>query len=220
MTEYNIIGDIAGQYGAFLALIAQMPQDATVLSVGDMIDRGPDSDKVISWFMNRENEAIALMGNHEHLMLNEFKDTGFYEKGCWIENGGAATYCSYNKSVPPEVLDWLEQLPLYHQDEGLLVTHAPINPCYGLERACNLGTGFANRWHIDWQSEHSVIWNRGTPRRIAGVYQVFGHRSEIGLKDFGVPASFATCIDTSRKKILTGLHWPSKKIYQQPYLGE
>ena len=212
--ELNIIGDIAGCYETLLALIAKMPQDATVLSVGDMVDRGNDSAKVISWFMNRENKALALMGNHEHMMLHASTSSYFYDKGVWLQNGGTSTLRSFNYSTPKKVKEWLAALPLYHQIEGLIVTHAPINPVIGLKRACNLGQSA-----VDNQCEMSVIWNRGSPKKIDGVYQVFGHQSHLGLKDFGIGKPFATCIDTSRSRVLTGMHWPSRKIYQQEFIG-
>jgi hypothetical protein len=218
MNEYNIISDIAGQYKTFLALIAQMPADATVLSVGDMVDRGPDSASVISWFMNPDNNAAAIMGNHEHMMLDHLRRGTYYQPSVWINNGGDHTLLSYNNSVPAEVVDWLASLPLYYRDTGLIVTHAPIHPIRGLAKACDLGTGFASPWRIDRVSEDSVLWNRGTPRKIDECYQVFGHNSQVGLRHYGIPTEYASCIDASNKKVLTGMHWPSRQIYQQPYI--
>jgi hypothetical protein len=219
MNQYNIIGDIAGEYKTFLALIAQMPQKATVVSVGDMIDRGPDSASVISWFMNPEHKAAAVMGNHEHMMLDWVRKGGYYHQSDWINNGGGYTNMSYNYEIPATVVDWLAALPLVYHDHGLVITHAPINPVRGLEKACNLGRGFISPWYVDPVSDESVLWNRGSPRRMDKVYQVFGHNAHVGLHHYGRPA-YASCIDTSRKKILTGMHWPSRKIYQQPFISE
>ena len=47
--EYLIIGDISGQYEALINLVKQAPNTIPV-SVGDLIDRGPDSKKVINFF--------------------------------------------------------------------------------------------------------------------------------------------------------------------------
>ena len=63
----NIISDIAGNYKTLMALLEKMPQDEEIISVGDMVDRGPRSKEVIEFFMNNEN-ATAIMGNHEHMM--------------------------------------------------------------------------------------------------------------------------------------------------------
>ena len=46
----NLIGDIHGNYQTLLALLKQMPDEESV-SVGDMIDRGPRSRKVLEFFM-------------------------------------------------------------------------------------------------------------------------------------------------------------------------
>jgi serine/threonine protein phosphatase 1 len=68
----NLIGDIQGKYRTLLALLKQMPDDDPV-SVGDMIDRGPHSMEVLEFF---RNHGKALLGNHEHMMLDYFCDSG------------------------------------------------------------------------------------------------------------------------------------------------
>ena len=83
----NIISDIAGNFDALLRLLTKMPDDE-VISLGDMVDRGPDSKAVINWFMSN---GRAVIGNHEHMMLDHCRQTGFYEKGMWELNGGDAT---------------------------------------------------------------------------------------------------------------------------------
>ena len=65
----NLIGDIQGNYHTLRALLKQMPDEEPV-SVGDMVDRGPRSKEVLEFF--RLN-GKALLGNHEHMMLDYFK---------------------------------------------------------------------------------------------------------------------------------------------------
>lgn len=113
----NIIGDIAGQYKTLMALVSKMPQ-GPVISLGDMVDRGPDSKAVLDYFKNHQ----ALLGNHEHLLIDawdfskklqslgltssnwkkEIKQKNlkaFYQAGLWIEtNGGDKTLLSYDKT--------------------------------------------------------------------------------------------------------------------------
>ena len=76
----NIIGDIAGNYLTFLALIKKMPDDP-IVSVGDMIDRGPRSKEVLEWFMRH---GSALLGNHEHLMLSAYRSRQADQVFSWI----------------------------------------------------------------------------------------------------------------------------------------
>lgn len=111
----NVIGDIAGQFKTLEALIKKMPQ-GEIMSLGDMVDRGPRSKDVLNFFKSHK----ALLGNHEHLMIDAFeysqklhelgasvnnwraaakeaKLKAYYQVGLWIDtNGGDATIASYD----------------------------------------------------------------------------------------------------------------------------
>ena len=126
----NIIGDIAGNYLTFLALIKKMPDDE-VISVGDMVDRGPRSKEVLEWFMKN---GQALLGNHEQMMLNAIKRTEPEFLRSWIGTGGLPTIQSFGlpqekvSQIPKNIVSWLEQLPLYLQSHGAFISHAPKDP--------------------------------------------------------------------------------------------
>lgn len=64
------IGDIHGCYQEFADLIAAvaLTSDDQLILLGDLINRGPDSCKVID--LAREHRAISLLGNHELRLLN------------------------------------------------------------------------------------------------------------------------------------------------------
>lgn len=206
----NIIADIAGRYETFLELLKKMP-DEEVLAVGDLIDRGPQSRQVVEWFMSH---GKALMGNHEHLLIDARKNTAIYPSGTWLSNGAWPTLISFNMDVPDCVVDWMETLPLYYEEDGLFVSHAFLHQRKTLEEACNIwNCGLAN---IDY----TIIWNRDPPIR-RDKFQVAGHNAYMGLRKFeDEQGDFAICIDASNDHKLTGLHWPSMKVYQQPYLEE
>lgn len=61
-----IIGDIHGCYRELLDLlaVAGVGDDEVVVSVGDLVDRGPDPGAVVDFFRHRPG-AVALCGNHE-----------------------------------------------------------------------------------------------------------------------------------------------------------
>jgi hypothetical protein len=64
------VGDIHGCHAEFADLLGKLAlskNDRLVL-LGDLVNRGPDSNKVID--LARENRAIALLGNHELRLLN------------------------------------------------------------------------------------------------------------------------------------------------------
>src|SRR5882757_8068391 len=103
MNNFNVIGDIAGNYKTMLALIAKMPPDATVLSLGDPNDRGPRSKEVIEWLMNN---GKLVQSNHAHMMVDCWKQImmpgaqpRYYDDGLWSANGGDKTVISYGDSM-------------------------------------------------------------------------------------------------------------------------
>lgn len=224
MRELNIIGDIAGNFLTLQALLKKMPKDATPLSLGDMVDRGPRSKEVIQFFS--EGDRLAVLGNHEHMMLDVIKNTGIYSSGLWYANGGTSTLKSYvpnhssdfSKSllqlaevVPSQHVDFISKLPSYlafNGEKTLIASHAPIYPRAPFEQVLDI-----TNWRI------SIIWNRGDPEEIEDTFQVYGHNSRKDVKYHkNENAYWGVGIDTSRAKVLTGLHWPSLDIYQQEYI--
>jgi len=58
-----IIGDVYGCYYTLKYLIAQLPKDADIIFVGDLVDRGNFSKEVVEFMIERSHRAI--LGNHE-----------------------------------------------------------------------------------------------------------------------------------------------------------
>ena len=212
----NIIADIAGQYKGFLKLLEKMPDD-DVVSVGDMVDRGPDSKEVVEWFMKN---GKAVLGNHEHMMVDFLRRGNFYDRGTWLWNGGGATQNSYGtEGVPEEVLVWLESLPFYMEFDGVLVSHSFLRPSavdddVVLKECCSFGTDISKK------GESTIIWNRLEPiRRERWNLQIVGHNSQFGLRRWADErGEYAICLDDCRNKKLTGIHLPSLEIFQQDYI--
>lgn len=206
MTNYNIIGDIAGQYATLVALLEKMPKDAVPLSVGDMVDRGPDSKKVVQFFMDN---GEAILGNHEHMCLDYSLGRREYMYGTWSQNGGQATLTSYGGVVDPDHLTWLDELPLCRHLEGAFVSHAFLGPT-PLDKAKRSLVGGG-----------SIIWSRYQPieRKDLGL-QIAGHNSHFGYKWFSSSKAknYAVCLDSSRQQVLTGIHYPSLEVFQQEYI--
>ena len=80
MTPLYAIGDIHGQRATLEAALERIARDggaaATVVFVGDYIDRGPDSPGVIDLLRQGQAEGrdwVCLAGNHD-TMLPDFLD--------------------------------------------------------------------------------------------------------------------------------------------------
>lgn len=214
----NIIGDIAGNYKTLLALLSKCPYDEPI-SVGDMVDRGPRSKDVLNFFMNN---GRAILGNHEHMMIDYLNNGGYYDRGTWFYNGGRNTILSYTPdedkppslAVPKDVLTWLEGLPLYLEVDGCLISHSFIAPHLTLDESCKFGRSI---YEVD---ETRIIWNREPPvRRAEWKIQICGHNSQFGLREFNDDDGlFALCLDDCRKKVLTAYNTHTGMIYQQEYI--
>lgn len=97
------VGDIHGRADLFEVLIDAVDQDdrdrgaaeTTVILLGDLIDRGPDSAGVLtlaqSWQRNRH--VRVLMGNHEEMFLDSFDNEEVLRH--FLRFGGRETLLSY-----------------------------------------------------------------------------------------------------------------------------
>lgn len=82
-----VIGDLHGALPCFRNLCAEIYFDPTkdrMFSVGDLVDRGPQSLECLE--LLRELWFHAVLANHEQLMLEAF--TGGYMGQFWFQNGG------------------------------------------------------------------------------------------------------------------------------------
>lgn len=105
------VGDIHG-YAAQLddllriiaddAAIAAPAERPLVVLIGDYVDRGPDSrrviDRIIALQADPRFEVAALKGNHEDALDRFLSDPGFAP--AWIANWGQATLLSYGVAPP------------------------------------------------------------------------------------------------------------------------
>lgn len=233
MKDKLIFGDLQGEYESMMRIIDKAPKDVEYISVGDMIDRGPNSKAIMDFFMNESN-ARAIKGNHEHLMVCEYLSTQFYDTGLWFDNGGYATvnsflgeeYCVYDQHlkwrlhIPEKYIKWAGTLPHYILEDGLFISHAPLNPVLGIDKATELGSGFrnSNPYYIH-DSGDSLLWNRGNPRKNKDFFQVHGHMSHTSVFWYG-PAgkNWGVDPDTNFGQKISAVLWPSLKIYEHEWV--
>lgn len=139
-----VIGDVHGCIDALLNLLDQINEDSQggwdedkMVFLGDYVDRGPDSKRVLDVAMALQeslpDRVTCLRGNHEDMML----DTHAGRSYDWLSNGGFNTLKSFGvdriEDVPPQYIDWLKSLKLFHQDEFRFYVHAGIDPWDPLE---------------------------------------------------------------------------------------
>lgn len=105
------IGDIHGRSDLLIRLFDMIDTERckqpdvqhVEIYMGDYIDRGPSSAKVIDCLIQRQTDynAVCLSGNHELYLTNFLNDAAFYPR--WKKLGGAETLVSYGVMPPKEV---------------------------------------------------------------------------------------------------------------------
>ncbi|MBP2239503.1 fructose-1,6-bisphosphatase [Cytobacillus eiseniae] len=93
------ISDIHGEIKKFerlLELVQYNKDQDQLLLLGDFVDRGPHSRAVLDKVIQLQSDgAIALIGNHEKMMIDAFCGDPLNLKR-WYYNGGIKTLQNYN----------------------------------------------------------------------------------------------------------------------------
>ncbi|MBO9128086.1 metallophosphoesterase family protein [Bacillus sp. 165] len=154
MKRMLAISDIHGDLEKFerlLELIQYNKEQDQLLLLGDFVDRGPHSKAVLDKVIQLKSEgAIALLGNHEKMMIEAFQGNPMNLKR-WYYNGGIKTlqnYCYeiekddaeywYTTDEMPELIQMnddirthievLKELPYYYETDTHLFVHAGVHP--------------------------------------------------------------------------------------------
>ncbi|HEX3999854.1 MAG TPA: metallophosphoesterase [Pirellulales bacterium] len=185
------VGDIHGCFAALETLAAAVPfsDDDLLVTVGDYIDRGPDSRSVVDWLIDRwrGERLIPLRGNHE-LVLERARGSKELETS-WLTFGGDATLASYAArgttgrmdDIPAEHWDFFEHACRdYYEIDTHFFVHANADP----------------QLPLDKQSEQMLFWEKfnNPPPHVSGKIMVCGHTAQKS----GMPNNIghAVCIDT------------------------
>ncbi len=108
-TRIYAVGDIHGRLDLLDSLLDQIQRDAddapnllkSLVFLGDYIDRGPDSARVIERLIHGLPpmfSTVCLRGNHEDVMLRFLGD--LRAAPGWLTYGGRATLVSYGVDAP------------------------------------------------------------------------------------------------------------------------
>jgi serine/threonine protein phosphatase 1 len=186
------IGDIHGCIRALTSLVefVGLRPDDTIVTLGDYVDRGPDSRAVVDFVINlgKTHHLVPLRGNHEIMMLDSREKKSWLH--AWMQYGGDATLLSYASSadiagsfadVPESHMDFLEnQLVAYYECETHFFVHANAD---------------ANK-PLEDQTDPTLYWRKyGNPEaHCSGKIMVCGHTAQ----QSGKPCSneHSICIDT------------------------
>lgn len=191
------IGDIHGHLDLLKAAHALIAADraaigdteAPVVHIGDLVDRGPDSNGVVEYLLQGQAAGtpwVVLKGNHDRLFTLFMADPAGRDPRlradlAWLHPrlGGGATLASYGlhapadrplaqvhaeaqEAVPAGHLGFLRTLPTYFLRGDVLFVHAGVRPGIDLRQ----------------QTEDDLLWIRHEfleDSRDHGALVVHGH---------------------------------------------
>lgn len=126
-----VVGDLHGMYSHLEKLLDHVKFDQALdrlFSVGDLIDRGPESERAIEflakpWF-------FAVSGNHEQLLLDALDNPGDMEN--WTTHNGGAWWLKAAQATREQFVRMIPQLPVIIEIEtnkGTVgIVHADVPP--------------------------------------------------------------------------------------------
>lgn len=131
MAVYFGIGDIHGCMDELLDLYGQIESiiakefshrtDIFVVFLGDYVDRGPNSKKVVEFLIQLDPDRhIILPGNHEQVLMDFLISDGDHllrTSPIWFRNGGLDTLASYAEGKSHPVFN-----PHFHHDRATLIS--------------------------------------------------------------------------------------------------
>jgi serine/threonine protein phosphatase 1 len=128
------VGDIHGYAAALNAILTAVEPgaDDTIVTLGDYVDRGPDSPGVIRALIDLSCRCrlVPLLGNHDEMLLET--RGGAAGLAAWLGFGGretlAAYGCEHPDQIPEDHAAFLRACVGYHEIETHFFVHAGYLP--------------------------------------------------------------------------------------------
>ena len=210
MSKIIAIGDIHGEYYKLQNLFEKLSfsSNDTFVFLGDYIDRGPDSKKVIDFLINlsKDYKCIFLKGNHEAFFLESYSkifgasawsnDSGqskIFQS--WMLNGGSACLQSYDAQA---FLEGFQYRALQTMEETHGNFFRKLQLAYETDHYIFVHGYLSHELDIEDQEEFLCLWGRYGeiwPHK-SGKKIVCGHTAHPKAVDDG----FKICIDTGSFK--------------------
>lgn len=225
------IGDIHGQLTllkeAHARIMRDGGQDALIVHVGDLIDRGPDSRGVVEYLLRGQRDGrpwVVTRGNHDRFLPNFLRDPYWIDPGLsspehWVDHpglGADATLASYGvdpalprdrlhaealRAVPSAHAEFLSSLPLWFLHPLALVVHAGIRPGIDLQDQAELDLVWIRRGFLESEANHGPLIVHGHTAISSATH--YGNRLNVdGGAAYGRPLC-AVVIEPESVNLLT-----------------
>ena len=200
MKRKIIIGDIHGCFDEFEKLLIKIgvTEEDEIISVGDIVDRGPKSVALYDYFRNKKN-AKVIIGNHERKHIN-----------------GVLSYAQEIVKIQfgkryDEFVNWLKTLDYFYETEEALVVHAFFEHDIPLEeqrKEVLSGSTAGSRYLEKKYEENNWVSHYAGEKPIIYGHHVVGEKPKIENNTYGLDTG------ACHGGHLTAIELPSFTIHQ------
>lgn len=223
-----VVGDIHGHFGTLEQMLEALNfnrETDRLISVGDLIDRGPDSLRALEFLA--EPWFHAVVGNHEDLMLKTLQGDSSSEQ-LWHQVGGRwaidqdLSTLKELATVFEQKLHYMIEVPTVHGLVGITHADFPDNISWTTLFSA-LENGDANNQHLRtlcWSRERfrrlqltSIYPGKAPPEKpIDGIHRLYvGHNVVNQVTGFGNVVFMETGIYCGGQLSMTEIH--SEEIF-------
>lgn len=166
-----IVGDIHGMFSHLRHLLQEVhfkPGCDRLFSVGDLIDRGPESSEALDWLAL--SWFHACRGNHEQFAIDSVDPE---QLDGWVRYNGGEWWLDLNPADQERFREIFARLPMAMEIEtnsgNVGIVHADVPVGFTWEQF----TALLEAGNPD--AEFYALWSRGRIQGVAGTVPIEGH---------------------------------------------
>ncbi len=233
MKRTLVMSDIHGEIEMFERLLSDVkynPNHDQLILLGDYVDRGPNSKKVLEKVIKLKAEgALVLKGNHEDLMIKALTTNEERAWKHWINRcGGSKTLQSYGLSesefivqeeeefIKPDLhsetldkhLEFIQNLDHVIERDDYIFVHAGVHPTKPIaETDPYVLMWIRDEFHTGYDGDRTVIFGHTTTntfhRDLDNHTVYFGENRIIGIDGGAVYGGQLNCLELPKQKTIT-----------------
>lgn len=231
MKRTLVMSDIHGELEMFERLLSDVEYDSNhdqLILLGDYVDRGPNSRKVLDKVIELKSEgALVLKGNHEDLMIKALTTNEERAWKHWINRcGGSKTLESYglnesefmmpdaevfvkpvlNSKILDKHLEFIQNLDHIIERDDYVFVHAGVHPTQPIaETDPYILMWIREEFHTGYDGDRTVVFGH-TPTKIfhedAENHTIyFGDNRIIGIDGGAVYGGQLNCLELPKRKV-------------------
>jgi serine/threonine protein phosphatase 1 len=224
------IGDVHGCRRTLTALLERLglKADDSVVFLGDLVDRGPDSKGVVDtvWQLQTSGiQTVCLRGNHEQMIVDALEDP--FSRENWLRlNGGQQTLESFGVSKPEDIpekyLEFFQSMPLWYETEGYLCVHAGLNFHRSDPLTDEISLVWIRRWYGDINYEwlgKRILLHGHTPMPLETIEQQLQLLTQQQYLNLDNGCVYALTHSDKGLGHLLAFQGDTPQLYVQPFVG-